>query len=111
MPLSSCARSSSPDSRRAERSQSILLPVPPPLTFIEVPLRNLFAPTEKLLTVTHQTISSGQQTRFLQKLFEKAQTDEPFKLARNAVMKVWQAFKENADSGSGNDEKGRDRNS
>ena len=89
--------------------QSILLPVPPPLTAVEAPVRNLLAPTQKLLSITHQSLVSGQQKQLVEKLWEKAQTDEPFKLARNAVMKVWEAFKENANSND--DAQGRDRNS
>lgn len=89
-------------------SESILLPIPPPLTAIEVPLRNLFAPTVKLLTMTHQTVISGQQTKLVQKLWETTYTSEPWKLARNSVMKVYQALKENASS---EDDAKRDRNS
>ncbi|KAF7792690.1 hypothetical protein EIP86_003788 [Pleurotus ostreatoroseus] len=89
-------------------SDSILLPIPPPLTAIEVPLRNLFAPTVKLLTMTHQTVTSGQQTKLVQKLWETTYTSEPWKLARNSVMKVYQALKENASS---EDDAKRDRNS
>lgn len=90
------------------RSEAILLPLPPPLTAIEVPLRNLFAPTIKLLSLTHQTVVSGQQQKLAVKLWDKAQTYEPFTLARNSVMKVWQALKDHSDS---EDEARRDRNS
>lgn len=89
-------------------SESILLPIPPPLTVIEVPLRNLFSPTIKLFAMTHQTVSSGQQMRLVRKLWETTYTDQPWKLARNSISKVWQALKDNADS---EDEAKRDRNS
>ena len=62
------------------------------------------------MSLAHQSLISGQQRQLVEKLWEKAQTDEPFKLARNAVMKVWEAFKENDDS-KDSDTQGRDGNS
>ena len=65
------------------------------MTAIEDPLRNLFTPTQKLMSLTYKHVANGNQVKLAQKLWEKAQTDEPLKLVRNAMAKVWQAINEN----------------
>ncbi|KAI0960746.1 hypothetical protein AcV7_000046 [Taiwanofungus camphoratus] len=73
--------------------QSILLPVPLPFPPIQAQVANLLAPTYKLLELTHESISSGSQIRFAQRIWEKAWTNEPFILAQNVCSRMWESWK------------------
>ena len=83
------------------RSQSLLLPVSPPVPILTAPIKNLLAPTAKVLTLTRESISSGSQLKLAARMWEKAGTNEPFILARSVCRKMWQTWK---DGGEGNQE-------
>lgn len=74
--------------------------MPPPLIAIETPLRNLFAPSEKLFSLTYKHITEGNHSQLAKRMWEKAQTDEPLKLVRNSLTKVWQAVNDNNEKGT-----------
>ncbi|KAH9917552.1 uncharacterized protein B0H18DRAFT_1034179 [Fomitopsis serialis] len=73
--------------------QSILLPMPPPFASIWEQIDRLLAPSNKLLTLTHETLHSGDQLKFAGRIVEKAQTAEPFVLARNVCTRMWDKWK------------------
>ncbi|KAH9946443.1 hypothetical protein B0H21DRAFT_415787 [Amylocystis lapponica] len=81
--------------------RSILLPVPPPFPPIQEQIQNLLAPSHKLLGLLHETIRSGEQWGFAKRMWEKAQTDEPFVLARNVCSKMWEKWKDGPPDDSG----------
>jgi len=73
-------------------SSTLLVPVPPPLPPINMYLANLLAPTNKVLNLTHESLASGNQTKFAGMLWEKAKSDQPFVLARNVTRKIWRVW-------------------
>ncbi|PCH36666.1 hypothetical protein WOLCODRAFT_140552 [Wolfiporia cocos MD-104 SS10] len=74
-------------------AQSILLPLPPPFPPIQEQVRNLLAPAHRLLNLTHESVHSGAQWKLVQRLWEKAFTEEPFVLARNVCSRMWENWK------------------
>ncbi|GJE91449.1 hypothetical protein PsYK624_075990 [Phanerochaete sordida] len=70
-------------------SSTLLVPVPPPLPPLGTYMSNLLAPTNKVLKLTHESLTSGNQTKFAGMLWEKAKSDQPYVLARNVTRKIW----------------------
>ncbi|OBZ69899.1 hypothetical protein A0H81_10522 [Grifola frondosa] len=62
--------------------QSVLLPLPPPFPPLGGQIENLLAPTYKVLGIVQESIRSGAQGELAARIWEKAQTDEPFRLTR-----------------------------
>ncbi|CCM04632.1 uncharacterized protein FIBRA_06816 [Fibroporia radiculosa] len=73
--------------------QSILLPIPPPFPPLQEQIRNLLAPSQRVLGLTHDSLQSGAQWRFMGLMWEKAMTDKPFVLARNVCSRMWDKWK------------------
>jgi len=73
--------------------QSILLPVPPPFPPIQEQIHNLLAPSYKVIDLTRESVNTGAQLKFMQLIWEKAWTEEPFVLARNVCTKMWDKWK------------------
>lgn len=82
-------------------SSTLLVPVPPPLPPINTYLANLLAPTNKVLKLTHDSLTSGNQQKFAGMLWEKAKSDQPFLLARNVARKMWRVWSSEEDDGEG----------
>ena len=78
---------------RLHSGQSILLPVPPPIPSLWEQIDNLLAPTHKVLALTQETIQSGDQLKFANRIWEKALTPEPFVLARNVCTRMWDKWR------------------
>ena len=57
-------------------------------------MKNALAPTFKLLSLTKQSIASGQQGQLATKMWEKAQTKDPFVLAGTVIKKAWKTIQE-----------------
>ncbi|KAI0332928.1 hypothetical protein GY45DRAFT_1359892 [Cubamyces sp. BRFM 1775] len=81
--------------------ESILLPLPDTFPLGEQ-MRNVLAPTWKVLGVVRESVASGAQKELAQRLFEKALSDEPIKLLRVASSMIWEnmGFKDDDDSKS-----------
>lgn len=73
-------------------SSTLLMPVPPPLPPIQTYMANLLAPTGKVLKLTRQSITSGDQGRLAGVLWDKARTDQPFVLAKNVAQRIWSVW-------------------
>ncbi|KAF9228365.1 hypothetical protein BS17DRAFT_773581 [Gyrodon lividus] len=74
--------------------KSWLTPLPPPLSPLIEPIRNLLAPTTRVMEIFGQSFESGSQRDFAFRMWEKAHSPEPFILARNVCRKVWEKWKE-----------------
>jgi hypothetical protein len=85
-------------------ASTVLLPVPPPLPPFKNYMANLFAPTAKALKLTRESVVSGDQRRLVERIWEKAKTDEPWVLAKTVMERTWQVI--NSDNG-GDDENDR----
>ena len=71
------------------RHESILLPLPD--TFpLGQQIRNVLAPTWKVLGVVRESIASGAQKELALRIYEKALTDEPIKLLRVVCSMIWE---------------------
>ena len=68
-------------------------------------IRPALAPTERVLALVHESISSGAQRELMGKMWEKAQTDEPRKL----LVVAWGRVRETLWGGSSSEGEGRER--
>ncbi|KAI0079313.1 hypothetical protein K474DRAFT_1659384 [Panus rudis PR-1116 ss-1] len=78
-------------------SQSLLIHLPPEMPPIGSQIQKLLAPSGKLLNLTREAVSSGNMSKLGERLWEKAQTPEPFILARNVCKKMWETWTDEAD--------------
>ncbi|KAI8974008.1 hypothetical protein BD414DRAFT_498841 [Trametes punicea] len=69
--------------------ESILLPLPDGFPLGEQ-LRNVLAPSWKVLGLVRESVTSGAQMELAQRIYEKALTDEPIKLLRVACSMIWE---------------------
>ncbi|KZT00530.1 uncharacterized protein LAESUDRAFT_764523 [Laetiporus sulphureus 93-53] len=73
--------------------QSLLLPLPPQIPPIHEQIRTLLAPTHRALELTHESLHTGAQWTFAQRMWDKAFTEEPFVLARTVCSRMWEKWK------------------
>lgn len=83
-------------------ASSLLVPVPPPFPPILKYMDNLLAPTRKVLSMTHDSIVSGDQQKFAGKIWEKSLTDQPFVLARKVFDRVLEVWNKRREENEGN---------
>jgi len=83
-----------------------LVPVPPPHLLLGNAIKKYMAPTFKLMALVHGTFDDGRQRELGTRMWEKAQTGEPWTVAQSAVRKVWKILSE----GPPVDEDGEERN-
>ncbi|KAI0688982.1 hypothetical protein BC835DRAFT_1283921, partial [Cytidiella melzeri] len=89
--------------RMVEIEGTILVPLPPPMPSLNESLSQLLTPTSKMLKLTADSITSGRQAELAGRLWEKAQTKDPFILASNVLQKAWKTLRnvDDDDDGSG----------
>lgn len=78
----------------ADRAKSLLLRLPPDLPPIWERINKLLAPSHRALTILKESIVSGEQRDFALRVWEKAQTNEPFVLAQRTVSRAYERWKE-----------------
>ena len=83
-----------------------LVPVPPPHLLLGNAIENYMIPTFKLMALVRGTFDDGRQQELCARMWEKAQTREPWIVAQSAVRKVWKILSE----GPPVDEEGEERN-
>lgn len=83
-----------------------LVPVPPPHLLLGNAIKNYMTPTFKLAALVRGTFNDGRQQELCTRMWEKAQTREPWTVAHSAVRKVWKIISE----GPPVDEDGEERN-
>ena len=71
-----------------------LVPVPPPHLLLGSAIKNYMTPTLKLMALVRGTFDDGRQQELCTRMWEKAQTDEPWTVAQSAVRKVWKILSE-----------------
>ncbi|KIK60281.1 hypothetical protein GYMLUDRAFT_73751 [Collybiopsis luxurians FD-317 M1] len=80
-------------------SSSLLVPLPPspPSLLISSQLSSLLAPSKRALELLSTDISEGTYVRFMDRMWEKAGTREPYDLARRSWEKWMKAWKNSKD--------------
>lgn len=82
------------------------MPVPPPHLLLGNAIKKYMTPTFKLVALVQGTFDDGRQQELCTRMWEKAQTREPWTVAQSAVRKVWKIISE----GPPVDEDGEERN-
>lgn len=90
----------------AHSDNTWLVPVPPPHLLLGSAIKNYMAPTSKLMALVQGTFDDGRQQELGVRMWEKAQTHEPWTVAQSAMRKVWKILGE----GPPVDEDGEERN-
>ncbi|TDL14602.1 hypothetical protein BD410DRAFT_833009 [Rickenella mellea] len=80
-----------------------LIPLPPPLPPLTLYIANLLSPASRLYSLTAESVTNGSQLAFAGRLWEKARSVEPWRLARNAVRKVLDEVWEGGEGGGNGD--------
>lgn len=75
----------------------MIVPLPPPFPPISDSMKKMLEPAFKVLTHTQESITSGRQLQLAERLWEKAQTPDPFILARNVLRKAWKTWTNSED--------------
>ncbi|TFK74034.1 hypothetical protein BDN72DRAFT_834042 [Pluteus cervinus] len=75
-------------------SQSLLVPLPPDWPSLRERFARLLAPAHRVLSIFQESISSGEQVEFAQRVWEKAWTNEPYILASRTCSRAYERWKE-----------------
>ncbi|KXN85311.1 hypothetical protein AN958_11411 [Leucoagaricus sp. SymC.cos] len=86
-------------------SQSLLVPLPPDFPPFWERINKLLAPSVRVLGILRDSIKSGEQVQFAQRVWEKAWTDEPFVLASRTFSKAYEHWKEKDEAADEEDDK------
>ena len=89
------------------REENLLIPIPPDTPPIIEPVKKFLKPSGLVLNLFYDSVVEGHQREFFGRVWEKAQTDEPWKLAYNSVKRFYGRWKQNARSGDDHEEKKR----
>ncbi|KAJ3496825.1 hypothetical protein NLJ89_g10431 [Agrocybe chaxingu] len=73
-------------------SPSLLVPLPPEFPSLTEKISKLLAPTHHALGILQESITSGEQKEFALRVWEKAQTEEPFVLASRSLSRAWETW-------------------
>ncbi|RXW19208.1 hypothetical protein EST38_g6640 [Candolleomyces aberdarensis] len=76
-----------------QRAKSLLIHLPPDLPPLWERINKLLAPSYRALSILRESITSGEQRDFAVRVWEKAQTDEPFELARRTFSRTYERWK------------------
>ena len=73
----------------------MLIPIPPPIFSSAFgAMERTLAPSFRALTILRESFASGRQAEFAVKVWEKAHTTEPFKLAGRTLVWVYERLKD-----------------
>ncbi|KAF8897094.1 hypothetical protein CPB84DRAFT_1781550 [Gymnopilus junonius] len=86
-------------------SLSLLVPLPPEFPPLLAKINKLLAPTYEALNITFESITSGEQKQFAQRVWEKAKTEEPLILAQRTFSHAYEQWKKRDMSEEEDDEK------
>ncbi|OAX43696.1 hypothetical protein K503DRAFT_680602 [Rhizopogon vinicolor AM-OR11-026] len=76
------------------RQESTLIKLPPPVTPLLEPIRDLLSPSFKVMTTLQRSFESGAHAELAARMWEKARTPDPFILASTVCRKMWEKWKE-----------------
>ena len=73
-------------------TSTLLVPVPPPAPPVRAYLDNVLNPTAKVLDQLHKTVASGDQQWLFGRMWEKAQSADPWRLAGKVLERSWKVW-------------------
>jgi hypothetical protein len=71
----------------------LLIHLPPDLPPLWERINKLLAPSYRVLSIFRESVTSGEQRDFAVRVWEKAQTGEPFELARRTFSQTYERWK------------------
>lgn len=71
----------------------MLVPLPPDFPPLLAKIKKLLAPTYEVLSILQESITSGEQKQFAQRVWEKSKTEEPFVLAKRTFSHAYEQWK------------------
>ncbi|KAF5354958.1 hypothetical protein D9756_005427 [Leucocoprinus leucothites] len=86
-------------------SQSLLVPLPPDFPPFFERINKLLAPSFRVLGILRDSLRSGEQRQFAQRIWEKAWTNEPFLLASRSLSHAYERWKEKDETADEEDDK------
>ncbi|KAF5380385.1 hypothetical protein D9615_004715 [Tricholomella constricta] len=76
------------------RSHSLLVPIPPDIPPFWDRITKLLAPSHKAIGIFRESVTSGEQRQFAERVWEKAWSNEPFILASRTFSRAYQRWKD-----------------
>jgi len=86
-------------------SQSLLVPLPPDFPPFWERINKLLAPSFRVLGILRDSVRSGEQKQFAERIWEKAWTNEPFLLASRTFSRAYERYKEKDNAADEEDDK------
>ncbi|KAF9447185.1 hypothetical protein P691DRAFT_802873 [Macrolepiota fuliginosa MF-IS2] len=86
-------------------SQSLLVSLPPEFPPIWERINKLLAPSVHVLGILRDSVNSGEQKQFAQRVWDKAWTNEPLLLASRTFTRAYERWKEKDETGDEEDDK------
>jgi len=77
----------------------VLVPLPPAIPQIWTRVEKLLVPTYRMLEIFRDSVTSGEQKRFAQRVWEMAWSNEPFELANKTVTQTLERMKKGNEPG------------
>ncbi|KAF8891747.1 hypothetical protein BD779DRAFT_1621802 [Infundibulicybe gibba] len=75
-------------------SQSLLVPLPPEFPPFWDRINKLLSPSRQVLGILQESVRSGEQQKFAQRVWEKAWSNEPFLLASRTFSRAYERWKD-----------------
>ena len=75
-------------------SHSLLVPLPPDIPPFWERISKLLAPSYKVLSIFHESLTSGEQKKFAERVWEKTWSNEPFILASRTFTTTYERWKD-----------------
>jgi hypothetical protein len=72
---------------------SLLVPLPPDFPPLLTKIKKLLAPSHHVLSILNESITSGEQRQFAERVWEKSKTEEPFVLAQRTFSHAYEQWK------------------
>lgn len=76
------------------RSHSLLVPFPPDIPPFWDRISKLLAPSYKVIGIFRESVTSGEQKQFAQRIWDKAWSNEPFVLASRTCSRAYELWKD-----------------
>ncbi|PPQ89781.1 hypothetical protein CVT25_008158 [Psilocybe cyanescens] len=82
-----------PKSVQDTSSLSLLVPLPPDFPPLLDKIKKLLAPSQKVLGILYESVTSGEQKQFAERVWAKAKTDQPYILAQRTCFHAYDQWK------------------
>ncbi|KAG5653511.1 hypothetical protein H0H81_012583 [Sphagnurus paluster] len=76
------------------RSHSLLVPLPPDIPPFWDRIGKLLAPSQKVMSILQESVATGEQRQFVERIWEKAWSNEPYVLASRTFTRAYERWKD-----------------